>query len=478
MKYKILFLCDFNKKSANTIIDHATSFKKYSRHDLFYYNPFCKSKPDWLSLVNFDVIVIHYSIYTLGESHINESWRRSIAESPAVKVMFIQDEYRTVHAIHERMRQLGINILFTCYPEDQIEKVYPAGKLPLVKIKVNNLTGYVPSYLKKKRPDFNKKRNIDVGYRARGLGFWWLGELYQEKSRIGELFVRHVQTAGIKFDISSREEDRIYGKKWIQFLEDCRCTLGTESGASVVDFTGEIEENVKAYCRDHPDASFENVREIFFKDVEGTINMNQISPRVFEAIGCGCCLILYQGNYSGVLTPGIHYIELNKDFSNISDVLNKIADNVLVRNIAQRAYEDVIAAETYSYRTFVGLFDNTIERYISEWGINCVNIFKETPVSSPGIINDPESIPEPDIMIDNNTNTKRPLVRHILFHIWFLFLKIILRIKIILISHFYWRAVKIYWWAKNLYWRLKRLCIVHPFFFKEKIRLLKINILQ
>ena len=49
--------------------------------------------------------------------------------------------------------------------------------------------------------------------------------------------------------VETFEEDRIYGKKWIHFLSQSRCSLGTESGASVIDFTGQIESDVREYCR-------------------------------------------------------------------------------------------------------------------------------------------------------------------------------------------------------------------------------------
>jgi hypothetical protein len=262
------------------------------------------------------------------------------------------------------MRELGIDVLFTCFPEAEIEKVYPTEKLPGL-IKINTLTGYVPYYLSENEPDFDRKRPIDVGYRGRGVGFWWLGSLYQEKSLIAKEFLRYVQHTELKLDISSKEKDRIYGKKYFQFLKNCRCTLGTESGANVIDFTGEIEKNVRRYCLKHPEASFDEVKNLFFKDIDGKIKMNQISPRCFEAIGCGCCLILFEGEYSGILKRNIHYIELKKDFSNIEEVVEKIRNKYFIREMAERAYEDIIASGKYSYKTFVAAFDSHLDGIVT-----------------------------------------------------------------------------------------------------------------
>lgn len=467
MNYKVLFLCDFNRFSANTIIDHAMSFKTYSKHDIFFYNPFSKNHPKWLDLNEFDIIIIHYSIYVLGESYLNETWRSAVSKSSAMKVQFIQDEYRTVNAIHNKMRELNIDVLFTCYPENEIEKVYPITKFSYLK-KYSTLTGYVPEYLEATKPNLNNSRSIDVGYRARGLGFWWLGELYQEKSRIGKEFLYLAQDSSVTCDISSKEEDRIYGKGWIAFLKNSRCTLGTESGASVIDFTGEVEMKVKEYSRLNPDATFEEVQDLFFKDLEGKIKMNQISPRIFEAIGCGCCLILFEGNYSGILKPDIHYIELKKDFSNIKSVLAKIKDDTYVKNMAERAYEDIIASGKYSYRSFVRYFDKKIEECMKEERFNRDCRITEDPnwndIKADAINNSGTITCSCTFRTNEADIKKKPLTKKIISY------------PVSLIKYSFHKLVSVmnYFVSKylNFLWRIKLLFKLHPFFFKEKLRLI------
>ena len=63
--------------------------------------------------------------------------------------------------------------------------------------------------------------------------------------------------------------------------------------------------------------------------------------------------ILFEGDYSGILKPDLHYIPLKKDFSNISDVISKVKNNDLLQAIADRAYEDIITSNKYSYETFI-----------------------------------------------------------------------------------------------------------------------------
>ncbi len=358
-RYNILFLCDYNKNSANTIIDHCESFRRYSKHNYYYVNPTGISKPFWLDMDHFDIVIIHYSIYILGDWYIDSTWRKEISRTKAYKVQFIQDEYRTVNAITQRMRELGINMLFTCVPEGEIEKVYPEERLPGVR-KINTLTGYCPEYLVDKKPDFSSPRPIDVGYRGRALGYW-LGELAQEKRIIAEKFLEYAKESSLVCNISYKEEDRIYGEDWVKFLKTCRCVLGTESGASVVDFTGEIEKNVQDYLKKHPNATFEEVRDLFFKDEEYKIKFNQISPRIFESIACGCCLVLFEGEYSGIVVPDRHYIPLKKDFSNIEEVIEKIKDRDYTRKIAETAFKEIIEPGKYFYKNFISEFDKVLD---------------------------------------------------------------------------------------------------------------------
>lgn len=357
-KFAVLFLAYFSPWDAATILDHCKSFARYSRHEYFYLNPVGRQKPVWLRLDSYDVIIIHYSIYTISDKYLHPSWVSALGETGAFKIMFIQDEYRQVNAFTGRMQEIGIDALFSCVPVSEIPKVYPESTLPGV-WKINALTGYVPEYLEVE-PDFSATRRIDVGYRGRLLGYHY-GELAQEKYLVGTKFLAFAQGSGLTMDISCRESDRLYGKHWIRFLRACRCTLGSESGASVFDFTGEIQENVGFYCSQFPSATFEEVRDLYFQDEENKIRLNQISPRVFEGIASGACQVLIEGRYSRIIQPNRHYIPLKKDWSNIDDVIRKIKDHAYVQQMARTAFDEIIRPGRFSYRSFIRAFDNVLD---------------------------------------------------------------------------------------------------------------------
>src|SRR5262249_24442315 len=113
----------------------------------------------------------------------------------------------------------------------------------------------------------------------------------------------------------------------------------------------------------NPNVSYEEIHHKYLKEIDGRIVMNQISPKVFEAIAYKTALILFEGEYSGILKPHRHYIPLRKDFSNVDLVLSHLADDEYLEAMAQRAYDDIVASGRYSYERFVRDFDDLLEQH-------------------------------------------------------------------------------------------------------------------
>src|SRR5713101_758863 len=197
------------------------------------------------------------------------------------------------------MRDIGIHVLYTLVPEPEIPKIWDESRLPGV-LKVNTLAGYVPEALVERRVPAFEARPLDIGYRGRVLPYW-LGRIGQEKALIAQGVLAHADRWGLKVDLGWREGDRIYGRSWVDFISSCKATLGTESGATITDFDGSIERSVKRYVADHPQADFEEIHREVLARFEGNVWMNVISPRIFEAVALRTGLILFSGEYSGVL---------------------------------------------------------------------------------------------------------------------------------------------------------------------------------
>lgn len=358
----VLLLCDDNPAHANTILDHISALTNRSRHRVYVYNPRGMSNSRFLDLDEFDVVVIHYSIFIISDYYLALEFRERLRRFEGLKIQFIQDDYRWVDKIAAMMRHLGINILFTLVPADEIPKIWDEIRLPNV-LKINTLPGYVPERLVGIETMPLEIRPIDIGYRGRILPYW-LGRISQEKAWIGQGVLERAERYGIRCDIAWSEDDRIYGRQWDKFLGSCRATLGTESGATITDFDGSIELRVKEYLAEHPNADFWEVSSEFLETYEGNVRMNVISPRMFEAIAKCTALILFAGDYSGILEPWEHYIPLERSFSNMADVVEKLRDTAFLRRMTERAYQHVIASHDFSYTVLIEQFDG----FVTEFG--------------------------------------------------------------------------------------------------------------
>ena len=353
----ILLLCHFEAGTASTIVAHIQAFPRYSQHR-FYVLSNLGDLPDWLDLSRFDGIIVHYSLIACYDNFLSPDARRRIREFSGFKAAFVQDDYRWINDTVDALASMRITALFPLAGPDIIDLVYSPEKLPGVH-RETVLTGYVPEELARRDVKPFAERPIDVGYRARKVPMW-IGSHTLQKWQIADYFVADASRYGLKVDISYREEDRIYGEAWFQFISNCKAMLGTESGASVCDFTGDIQRNVEAHLKRHPDASFEELRDLYFKDVDGKIMMNVISPRTFEAACLRTLMILYDGYYSGILKPWRHYVPLRRDHSNMDEVVAILRDPVRAQHVIDTAYQEIALNPAYTFRAMVQRIDQVI----------------------------------------------------------------------------------------------------------------------
>jgi hypothetical protein len=357
----ILLLCDESRSHAANVLQHIDALATLSAHDVYRFNPV--DRPDACRVLDpeeFDVVAIHYSIAVWSARYVPPELVAKLARFRGLTVQFIQDEYRSVDAVTGTMRELGVDVLFTCVPEPEASEIYDS-RLPGV-TRLTTLPGYVPDELVGRPAAALDERPLDVGYRARDLPFW-LGRLGREKVEIAEGFTARAAEHGVRCDISSREEDRIYGEAWNRFLGSCRATLGTESGSSIVDFDGTVEARGKDYVARRPEATSEEVQRDLLSPYEGNVVIATASPRLFEAAALRTAMVLFRGRYSGVVEPGTHYLPLEKDFSNMAEVARQLRDTALLEELVGRAYDDLIASGRYSLRTMIAQFDEAVAEH-------------------------------------------------------------------------------------------------------------------
>lgn len=367
---KRLSLCvlfDQVSTSVGTIREHLSAFSRFSKNDITFLpctnHHAIRSESEDLSSVDlsiFDAVIVHYSVRLSLREHLNESFARALELFNGVKVLFIQDEYEGTEIARSWMDRLGFDIVYTNVPKSGVGYVYPTFRFPATDF-LPTLTGYVPDDIQLER--FIRplaERALFVGYRGRKLPAVY-GRLGYEKFLIGEVVKAIAEESGIPVDIEVDDSKRIYGDRWYEFLGSVRSTLGTESGSNVFDFDGSLKSKVSHFEKNNPGAAFEEIARYCLAEQEGVVCMNQISPKIFEAIRLRTVLVLFEGEYSGVVKPDLHYLPLKKDFSNLRDIFDKLQDIEFIEKITQRAYIDIVASGKYSYRSFIRSMDDDLD---------------------------------------------------------------------------------------------------------------------
>jgi hypothetical protein len=358
-RLSILVLYSPHALFTSTVMEHINSFGMYSQNDVYYAT--AVDDVDCLyDIARFDVVVIHYSVRLSLEQHISPKVAAAVAGARAHRVLFIQDEYEYTERARRWMETLNIDTVFTCIPDGQWEKIYPSRRFKRVRF-LTNLTGYVPERLEKVgcfKP--LSERPIHLGYRGRPLPFRF-GDLAKDKYMIGYRMRQECQSRGIPHDIEVEEDKRIYGDAWYDFLSSCRAVLGSESGSNVFDDDGSIGRQIQSALVDNPWLTYEEIRERYLESHEIKVRMNQISPRVFEAAATRTALVLFEGEYSGLLQPDVHYVPLKKDFSNLESVFDRFLNVDQLEEMVDRTYCDLISSGRWSYKAFIALFDKHLD---------------------------------------------------------------------------------------------------------------------
>lgn len=358
-------------KNATTISEHVKSFGNYMSNVVHINTEI--GYPRGLSNIDFDVIILHYSLFGRGSIYeINNLFLNYIKKSQAYKIAFFQDEYHYCQKRFDFLNKYKIDSVYTLLDKKYWKETYY--KYTNVKSVYLTLTGYVDPKLLEISKRFYKpyeKRKIDVSYRARELPYY-MGREAQEKVDIAKEFKKRLDGKNYNLDIEYTENSRLYGDDWHKLIADSKTVIGVEAGVSIFDVDGKALETYNSFLKENKDASKEDIFKIL-EPWEGKIYYRTISPRVFEAATFKVLQILFEGEYQGILKPMVHYIPLKKDFSNFDEVLEMMKDEELTSRIIDNAYNDLILSGKYSYEDFIKEFQNTLPKIEK----SCNNLTKE-----------------------------------------------------------------------------------------------------
>ena len=206
-------------------------------------------------IIKFDLIIYDWSF--VGARFERKRFKGILAKlnflkfNNSVKVCLPQDEFTCMDILCEFINEFGITFIFSVAPSSEWKKIYRTVLSRKIKF-VQILTGYLDESLIESWKDrsLNSNRHLDIGYRTVSTAIW--GRFNLLKARIAEIFLDKSICHGFTTDIKVGAEYFKMGNEWLEFLCQCRFTLGVEGGSRILDWDGTILDRVTNYQKKNP----------------------------------------------------------------------------------------------------------------------------------------------------------------------------------------------------------------------------------
>ena len=361
----ILIIAGADQAQASTVIDSISSLWEYGSHS-YTLKRTINGELD-TDFSGFDGILIHYS--AIGYPHkyhapLSPSLTIRIRYFKGLKLATVQDEQRGCLERLAFLNGLRISHLFSVSPPNLIETLYP---LRIRNFTVSTiLTGYVSEdhISRVNSLEIENTKVKDVVYRGRDLPEWY-GHVGSQKSNIAKSIASEARKNRLIVDVESSEASRIYGDKWFDFLKEGLVAVGTPSGSDFLDMYGVHSE---------PWVPSKKTLRNFPKPINAAYSV--ISPRIFDYISNGCLLALTLGSYSDIPIKNRHYLELNDDASNISEIVKfaKSHDGLLMR---KNAISEILLNQDFHISAYVKAIETQIESTAHSKNISRLVITRE-----------------------------------------------------------------------------------------------------
>ena len=307
--------------------------------------------PSYITDIHFDAIILTQTFLSKRQDpgfrqRLNEVYA-FIGSMQCFKIALPQDDYTCSGILDRILNDWKVDIVYPVCTNDW-DILYP--KYSKVGRMKQGFTGYITDEMiditNSPRPLV--ERSIDVAYRAAKLQPVF-GRLGQIKTEYGDSFLKASKGFPLKVDVSTSLQDAIFGLHWYDFIENSRCMLGVNSGSSLLDPEGIINEKVFSYLQLHPKASFEEVEDKCFPGQEGKYEFTAISPRNLECALFKTVQILAPGSYGGFMQKGKEYISLEPDMSNFSDIVPLLTNHSYLETIADQCREAILSFPELRY---------------------------------------------------------------------------------------------------------------------------------
>lgn len=339
-------------------IDHSLyALQRHTPHRCVYLNLAVRPVPRDLLRERFDLVVFHT---TFLSCRWNPPAFERLLERAAplsglgrARAAMPQDEFIHTDLLEQFLTRFDITHLFTAASQSLWSQIYPGACSSGVEVH-QVLTGYLdPQWVQSLQTAdaWNRDRPIDLGYRAKAVPYW-LGDHGRLKVSIADAVTPVANERGLVTDISLKPQDTFLGAEWTAFLLRCKWVLGVEGGASILDADGSLRQRVDAFVTEHPDADYDTVRRACFAGMDGGLDLRAISPRHLEACATRTAQLLVEGEYTGILRSGEHYVPIKRDYSNVEEALEIAGDEDVRAAMVERCFQDIVASGRFGADRF------------------------------------------------------------------------------------------------------------------------------
>jgi hypothetical protein len=356
----------FANSEANQTFSYYVGWPRhFQSHPAFDCTPINLADRRWLArlrgnalarLWHGDLVVILHSVFS-NSPYLVGPLLDAVRALPEPKVYFIGNEYKFMPEKMAFCEELGVAMLISQTNSPAVHALYRE-RLGCQVTGLPN-TGLDSELFRPELPA--SERPIDLGYRA-DESPKYLG--HDERRRLADHFIGRAREYGLSVDISLAPDDRLAEREWARFLNRCRGQLGSEAGGDYFTLDDDLRRQVNAYERDHADATFNDIRERFFREPPSSVPMRILSGRNVEAAGTKTVQLLFEGHYDGYLVPDEHYIPLAKDFANVDEAIEKFRDHGYCARLVENAYR--LATELFPYPRLIDRFRSAVTPLVGD----------------------------------------------------------------------------------------------------------------
>ncbi len=289
------------------------------------------------------IFIMHSVSNDLG---FGRSVAKLLASIKGPVFFFLGNEYRDLAAKVALANEMNAQFLLSQLPEDVAKQLYGpvfSGKIIPVAHALNDKAFTLQTPM--------MQRTIDIGYRGEKYPYY-LGQNDRE------VLFNAVKDKNLRLDIAAGrgKGKRLVRAEWAAFLNTCRATIATETGAEHLSIDDKMRLSVLSYEEKHPQADYAELAANVMKPLvekEKFLNARAISSRHFDAIGCGTAIITFPGRFNDILKAGEHYIAVQRDFSDLGEALDTLKDDRRMNELTRRTREFVLQNHCLKHRVQV-----------------------------------------------------------------------------------------------------------------------------